>query len=136
MNLVDLAAQHKSIQVEAEEAVLKTLRSGKYILGEQVESFESELADYLGVRFCVTVSSGTAALLCAALALDITGSVEYVTTPFSFIGTIQACLWMGWKLRFVDIDPLTYNMQARGQRFESAVVFPFIYTASAVIWRM
>lgn len=88
---------------EEENAVLKVLRSGYIVQGSEVESFEKEFAKYLGCKYAVAVSSGTTALHLALLSLGFDKGDEIITTPFSFIASANAILYVGAKPVFVDI---------------------------------
>lgn len=91
-------------------AFTRVLASRQFILGAEVGAFESELAHYLDTAFAVGVSSGTDALVCALLALDIGPGDEVVTTPFTFIATAEAIARVGARPVFADIDPVTLNL--------------------------
>ncbi len=93
-----------------EEAVLTVLRSGMLIQGRVVEDFEARLAAYLGCKHVVAVSSGTAALHLAFLALGVKPGDEVITTPFSFAATANAIAFCGATPVFADIDPRTFNL--------------------------
>ncbi|MGE5587633.1 MAG: DegT/DnrJ/EryC1/StrS family aminotransferase [Clostridia bacterium] len=97
---------------EVEEAVVTALRSGMLIQGRVVEEFEARLADYLGVKHVIAVSSGTAALHLAFLALGIGPGDEVITTPFSFASSAYAIMYCGATPVFADIDPRTFNIDA------------------------
>lgn len=97
--------------VRAVEAVL---RSGRLSLGPELPAFESEAADYIGTRHAVGTSSGTASLHLALRALDIGEGDEVITTSFSFIASANAILYVGAKPVFVDIDPVTLNLDPAG----------------------
>jgi len=88
---------------EEEEAVLRVLRSGCLTQGPETEKFEEEFAHYLGCKFAVAVSSGTTALHLALLSLGLKKGDEAITTPFSFIASTNAILYVGAKPVFVDI---------------------------------
>jgi dTDP-4-amino-4,6-dideoxygalactose transaminase len=107
---VDLSRQYKLIKEEANLAVLEILNSGNYVGGEAVATFEQELANYLGVKECVSCNSGTDALFLALKALNIGEGDEVITTPFSFFATAEVITRVGAKPIFVDIDLDTFNL--------------------------
>lgn len=107
---VDLKAQHRRIQHEIEDAVTRVLRSGQYILGEEVSAFEQEFAAYCRTSLCVAASSGTSALHLALLAAGIGPGHEVITTPFTFIATVAAICYTGARPVFVDIDPVHFTI--------------------------
>jgi dTDP-3-amino-3,4,6-trideoxy-alpha-D-glucose transaminase len=90
------------------EAIDRVARSGRYILGPEVEAFEREFADYLGVRHCVGVANGTDALIIAMRALGIEPGDEVVMPSFTFYATAEAALVLGAKPVFCDIDLDTF----------------------------
>lgn len=90
--------------------VQKVLTSPFLARGPVTRQFENEFAKYLGVKYALAVSSGTAALHLALLAHDIGQGDEVLTTPFTFIASANPILYVGAKPRFVDIDPETYNI--------------------------
>jgi len=92
------------------EAVERVLRSGMLAHGPEVEEFEREFAEYIGVEHAVAVSSGTAALDLLLKAYRIGPGDEVITTPFTFIATANAVLYQGARPVFADIDPETYNL--------------------------
>jgi len=96
------------------EEVVGVLRSGRLSIGPKLEEFEKAVAEYTGKRFAVGVSSGTAALHLAAAALGIGEGDEVVTTPFSFVASANAALFVGAKPVFVDVDPETLNIDPAG----------------------
>lgn len=108
--LVDLKAQYHSLKREIDEAIQRVIASGQYILGPEVKAFEEEMGSYLGARYAVGVASGTDALQLALLACGIKPGVEVITTPFTFIATVESIAKCGAKPVFVDIDPKTYNI--------------------------
>ena len=91
-----------------EEGLGRVARSGRYILGPEVEAFEREFADYLGVRHCVGVANGTDALTIALRALGIGPGDEVVMPSFTFYATAEAAIVAGAKPVFCDIDPRTF----------------------------
>jgi dTDP-4-amino-4,6-dideoxygalactose transaminase len=108
--LTDLTAQYRSINTEIDAAMSRTLSSGSFILGAEVESFEKEAAAYCGAALGVGVASGTDALHLALLACGIGEGDEVLTTPFTFIATAESIHKCGATPVFVDIDADTCNM--------------------------
>jgi dTDP-4-amino-4,6-dideoxygalactose transaminase len=108
--LVDLKAQYNSIKAEIDQAISQTIQSSQFILGSEVKSFEAEIADYIGVKYAIGVASGTEALQLALLACGIKPGDEVITTPFTFIATVEVITQCDATPVFVDIDPATYNI--------------------------
>lgn len=108
--LVDLKAQYKPIEDEINEAIQEVIQSGQFILGSEVEAFESEVAAYCGIKYAIGVASGTDALQLALLACGIKPGDEVITTPFTFIATAETIAKCGATPVFADIDPKTYNV--------------------------
>jgi Predicted pyridoxal phosphate-dependent enzyme apparently involved in regulation of cell wall biogenesis len=106
--ILDLTAQYKSIKAEIDAAVMKVIESQHFILGPEVEAFESEVAAYCGTKYAVGVASGTDALILALKALGIGPGDEVITTPFTFFATAESISLVGAKPVFVDVDPKTY----------------------------
>ena len=110
--LVDLTAQYHSIREEIDAAIHATLESGHFILGPAVSRFEESIASYLGVRHAVGLASGTDALVLALRALDIGAGDEVIIPAYTFFATAGTVMSVGAKPVFVDIDPLTYEIDA------------------------
>jgi dTDP-4-amino-4,6-dideoxygalactose transaminase len=108
--MLDIKAQHEPIKEEIKTALKEILDSGRFILGNNVNSLESEISSYLGAKHAVGLASGTDALYLSLRALDIKQGDEVITTPFSFIATAEAITYVGAKPVFVDIDNDTLNM--------------------------
>lgn len=106
----DLHRQYETIREEIDAALREVLENTSFVLGEPVESFEEAFATYCGTRHCLGVSSGTAALKLIYRALDLQPGDEVITTPFTFIGTVEPLLHMGVRPVFADIDPTTFNL--------------------------
>lgn len=111
--LLDLRAQYASIGVAIETAVKRVLESGHYILGEDVAAFERELAAATGRKHAIGLSSGTDAILAALMGLDVQAGDEVVTTPLSFFATVGAIARLGARPVFADIEPTSFNLDAR-----------------------
>mgnify|MGYP000365474628 CR=1 FL=1 len=95
-------------------AVIEVLKSGMLAHGKEVEAFEREFADYLGIKHSIAVANGTAALDVALKALKIGPGDEVITTPFTFIASANAILFQGARPVFADIDPKTFNLDPNG----------------------
>lgn len=108
--MVDLKGQYLSIKEEIDTALLEAVENTRFILGPNVQSFEQEAADYLGVKHAIGCASGTDALHLALVAAGIGEGDEVITTPFTFIATAEAILYVGAKPVFVDIDAKTFNI--------------------------
>jgi dTDP-4-amino-4,6-dideoxygalactose transaminase len=90
------------------EKLAEVVAGGRFILGPEVEAFESELADYLGVRHCVGVANGTDALAIALRALGVGPGDEVVCPSYTFYATVEAALDVGAKVVLCDVDPETF----------------------------
>ena len=110
MNFIDLEQQQNRIKKQIDTNIAKVLAHGRYIMGPEVSELEEQMADYVGVKYCIGVSSGSDALLIAMMALGIGPGDEVITTPFTFIATAEMIKLLGAKPIFVDIDPQTYNI--------------------------
>jgi len=92
------------------QAVLDVLRSGALTQGPTIELFEKTVAEYVGAKYAVAVSSGTAALHLSAMAAGVGPDSTLVTSPITFVASANAGLYVGAKVAFADVDPLTINM--------------------------
>lgn len=110
---VDLQRGHQALGGALEARVIEVVRSGRYVLGPQVERLEQAMADYLGVDHAIAVGSGSDALRLSLVALDIGVGDEVITTPFTFAATLEAIVHTGATPVLVDIDPDTYNLDPR-----------------------
>jgi dTDP-4-amino-4,6-dideoxygalactose transaminase len=117
--LLNLRAQHSLIGPEVEEAAIRVLRSGRYVLGPEVEAFESEFARSCGVAQAIAVNTGTSALHLSLLALGVGAGDEVITVPFTFVATVAAALYCGARPVLVDVDQATLTMDP--ERLEAAI---------------
>lgn len=108
--LLDLTEQNRSLRPEIEAALGRVLDTNGFILGGEVKALEDELAAYCGTNYAIGCASGSDALLLALMALDVQAGDEVITTPYSFFATVSAITQLGAVPVFVDIDPLTYNL--------------------------
>jgi len=108
--MVNLKAQYAEIKDEIERGLAETIANCSFILGPNVQAFEKESADYLGVKHAIGVASGTDALHLALIAEGIGAGDEVITTAFTFIATAEAIKYVGAVPVFVDIDPGTFNI--------------------------
>ena len=110
MKFIDLAAQQVRIKAQIDANIQAVLAHGQYVMGPEITELEAQLAQFVGVKHVVTCASGTDALLMAMMALGIGAGDEVITTPFTFIATGEMIALLGAKPVFVDIDPVTFNI--------------------------
>jgi UDP-2-acetamido-2-deoxy-ribo-hexuluronate aminotransferase len=110
VNFIDLKSQYNDARATIDARIHAVLDHGQYIMGPEVAELENRLATFSGARHCITVSSGTEALLIALMALGIGPGHEVITTPFSFIATAEAIVLTGATPVFADIDPVSCNI--------------------------
>jgi len=119
MEFIDLKTPYELHQSAIQQRIDTVLKHGKFILGPEVGELEEKLANYVGSRHCIAVSSGTDALLMAMMALEIRPGDEVITSPYSFFATAETIALLGAKPVFVDIHPGTYNLDA--DKLEDAI---------------
>ena len=112
LKLVDLFGQYQRIKPEIDEAVMGVLASTQYILGKEVGDFESAAAGYLRAKHAIGCASGTDALQIAMMALGIGPGDEVITPPFTFVATAETIVLLGATPVYVDIDPMTFNIDS------------------------
>jgi len=108
--LLDLEAEYSELRDDILAALDGVCRKSAFILGEEVEAFEREFADFCGAKHCVALANGTAALHLGLLALGVQEGDEVITSPNTFIATAEAITYCGARPVFVDIDPATANL--------------------------
>lgn len=116
---VDLRAQYLSIKEEIDEALARVINMSSFILGPEVEAFEEAFAEYTGARFCVGLSSGTAAVQLAVMACGIGEGDEVIVPANTFFATAEGVSTAGARPVFVDADPVSYNIDVK--RIEAAI---------------
>jgi UDP-2-acetamido-2-deoxy-ribo-hexuluronate aminotransferase len=110
MQFIDLKTQYSLIEHDILNSIRNVLNHGQYIMGPEITQLEKQLAEFVGVKHAIVNSSGTDALLMALMALEIQPGDEVITSPFSFFATSEVISLCHAKPVFVDIDPLTYNI--------------------------
>ncbi len=110
IQMVDLHAQYLHIKEEVDAAIQRVIDSTAFIKGEEVSLFQGELGSYLGARHTVACANGTDALQIAMMALEMKPGDEVITTPFTFISTIEVIKLLGLKPLLVDVRPDTFNL--------------------------
>lgn len=107
---IDLKSQYAALQTQIQARINTVLEHGQYIMGPEVCELEEQLCAYTGARHCITVASGTEALLISLMALGIGRGDEIITTPFTFAATAEVIVLLGATPVFVDIQPDTCNI--------------------------
>ena len=119
MDFIDLKSQYRRIKPSVDARIARVLEHGAYVMGPEVAELEQVLGQYCGTRHCITVASGTDALMIALMALDIGPGDEVVTAPFTFFASAEVIALVGATPVFVDVDPRTYNLDPA--QLESAI---------------
>ena len=116
---IDLKSQYQALKPEIDARIHAVLDHSQYIMGPEVKELEEKLQEYTQVKHCITVASGTDALLISLMALDIGLDDEEITTPFTFVATAEVIVNMGATPIFVDIQPDTCNIDP--EKIEAAI---------------
>ena len=119
MQFIDLKAQYEAHKDEIDCSIMKVLEHGHFIMGPEIAEIETKLSEYVGVKYCITVSSGTHSLEIALRALGIGPGDEVVTVPFTWISTSEVICLVGATPKFVDINSRTFNMDV--SKLEAAI---------------
>jgi UDP-2-acetamido-2-deoxy-ribo-hexuluronate aminotransferase len=110
MEFIDLKTQYRAIKESVDGRIHAVLEHGQFILGPEILELEEALARRTGSTHCISCASGTDALLIALMALGVSAGDEVITSPFTFIATVEMIALLGAKPVFADIDPRTYNL--------------------------
>ncbi len=116
---VDIKTQYQSLKPEIDTAIQRVLERSAFILGTECKEFEKKFAEYIGVKYCIGVGSGTDALRLALEALKIGPGDEVITVPDTYIATCEAITHVGANVRFVDAHSQTYNIDP--EKIEKAI---------------
>lgn len=116
---IDLKSQYSLINESIQKRINQVLDHGQYVMGPEVYELEEVLAKYVGVKHCISASSGTDTLLIALMALGVGAGDEVITSPFTFIATGEMIALAGATPVFVDVDPKTYNIDP--SKIEAAI---------------
>ncbi len=112
MPFIDLKSQYQALKPDIDARIQAVLDHGQYIMGPEVFELEERLAGYTGAKYCITVASGTEALLISLMAIDLQPGDEVITTPFTFAATAESIVRAGGRPVFVDIEADTCNLDA------------------------
>ena len=110
VDFIDLKTQQDTIRPALETGIHRVLGHGQYIMGPEIKKIEEKLASYVGTKHAIGCASGTDALLMALMAYDVGPGDAIFTTPFTFIATAEVISLLGATPVFVDIDPVTFNI--------------------------
>jgi len=116
---IDLKTQYETLKPQIHARINSVLEHGQYIMGPEVRELEERLENYTSARHCITVASGTEALLISLMALGIKPGDEVITTPFTFVATAEVIVLLGAVPVYVDIEPDTCNIDAN--KIEAAI---------------
>lgn len=108
--MVDLKTQYLKIKNEIDSSILEVIESTSFINGPKVKEFQKNLEEYLDVKHVIPCANGTDALQIALMALGLKPGDEVITANFTFIATVEVVALLGLKLKFVDADPETFNL--------------------------
>lgn len=110
IEFIDLKAQYAALKESIDARIQTVLGHGQYIMGPEVRELEQKLEAYTGAKHCITVASGTEALLISLMAMGVKAGDEIITTPFTFVATAEVIALLGAIPVFVDVEPDTCNI--------------------------
>ncbi len=119
IEFIDLKAQYRHLKEKVDERISQVLEHGQFIMGPEVRELEQKLEEYTSAKHCITVSSGTEALLISLMALGVKPSDEIITTAFTFVATAEVIALLGAIPVFVDVEPDTCNIDV--SKIEGAI---------------
>lgn len=108
--MVDLKGQYDNIKPEIDHIIQEVINNSSFIGGTYVKRFSENLAEYLNVKHVIPCGNGTDALQLAMMALELEPGSEVITTPFTFVATVEVLCLMGLKPVFVDVEPDSFNI--------------------------
>lgn len=111
MQFIDLKKQYQALRDPINTRIQRVLDHGQYIMGPEVKELETALSAYTGAKHCITVASGTEALLIALMSLGVKAGDEVITTSFTFVATAEVIALLGAGPVFVDVEPDTCNIK-------------------------
>ncbi|MBU2020469.1 MAG: DegT/DnrJ/EryC1/StrS family aminotransferase [Bacteroidetes bacterium] len=111
IQMVDLVSQYQSMKTEVDRAIMNVVETAQFINGPEVQSFQKELEEYLGVKHVIPVANGTDALQIALMALDLKPGDEVITPSFTYIATTEVMALLGLKPVFVEVDSDTFCLK-------------------------
>ncbi|MCF6185820.1 MAG: DegT/DnrJ/EryC1/StrS family aminotransferase [Bacteroidales bacterium] len=110
IQMVDLKSQYQKIKSEINNSISEVIESAAFINGSKVKEFQRNLESYLKVKHVIPCGNGTDALQAALMALNLKSGDEVITADFTFIATVEVVALLGLKLKFVDVNPETFNL--------------------------
>lgn len=113
IKMVDLYSQYLSMRKEIDSAIMGVVASSDFIKGTEVALLEEELAEYIGVRHCITCGNGTDALILSLMAMDLMPGDEVIVPSFAFASIVEAVLLLGGVPVFTDVDNTTFNIDVK-----------------------
>jgi UDP-2-acetamido-2-deoxy-ribo-hexuluronate aminotransferase len=119
MQFIDLKTQYEKYRAEIDTGLQCVLGHGQFIMGPEIDELEKALQRWVGVKHAITVASGTVSLEIALRALDVGRGDEVITVPFTWISSCEVIGLVGATPVFVDIDPITYNLDVA--KIEAAI---------------